>query len=138
MPPPRSSTRRSARRCQNCRRSRSMRSSRRATTSSGAWDGKGRRLSTRARRPCRRAADVKQLLWHHLPCNEDDASALALALNLHPTVARLLCLRGFGEPAVADRFLNPSLDHLHDPFLLKDMERAVTRLERALAGGERI
>ena len=81
---------------------------------------------------------MKSRLWQHLPCNEDDASALAITLNIHPTVARLLCLRGFGDPAVADRFLNPSLDHLHDPFLLADMDRAVTRLERALASGERI
>ena len=81
---------------------------------------------------------MKSLLWHHLPCNEGDATALAAALNLHPTVARLLCLRGFRDPADADRFLNPSLDHLHDPFLLTDMERAVVRLERALGAGERI
>jgi single-stranded-DNA-specific exonuclease len=81
---------------------------------------------------------MKSLLWQHLPCNEDDAAGLATALNLHPTVARLLCMRGLSDPAVADRFLNPSLDHLHDPFLLADMDRAVTRLERALANGERI
>jgi single-stranded-DNA-specific exonuclease len=81
---------------------------------------------------------MKSLLWQHLPCNEDDASGLATALNLHPTVARLLCMRGLSDPAAADRFLNPSLDHLHDPFLLADMDRAVTRLERALANGERI
>jgi single-stranded-DNA-specific exonuclease len=81
---------------------------------------------------------MKSLLWQHLPCNEDDALGLAAALNLHPTVARLLCMRGLSDPAVADRFLNPSLDHLHDPFLLADMDRAVTRLERALASGERI
>ncbi len=81
---------------------------------------------------------MKSLLWQHLPCNEDDASGLATALNLHPTVARLLCMRGLSDPAVADRFLNPSLEHLHDPFLLADMDRAVTRLERALASGERI
>jgi single-stranded-DNA-specific exonuclease len=81
---------------------------------------------------------MKSLLWQHLPCNEDDAAGLATALDLHPTVARLLCMRGLSDPAVADRFLNPSLDHLHDPFLLADMDRAVTRLERALANGERI
>ena len=63
---------------------------------------------------------------------------LTAALNIHPTVSRLLCLRGFSDPAVASRFLNPSLDHLHDPFLLTDMERAVARLELALTRGERI
>jgi len=81
---------------------------------------------------------MKSLLWHHQPCNEDAVVQLTAALSIHPTVARLLCLRGFSDPAVADRFLHPSLDHLHDPFLLTDMERAVARLELALTRGERI
>jgi single-stranded-DNA-specific exonuclease len=81
---------------------------------------------------------MKTLLWQHLPCNDEQAATLAAALNLHPTVARLLCMRGFTDPESADRFLNPSLDHLHDPFRLADMDRAVVRLERALAQGERI
>jgi single-stranded-DNA-specific exonuclease len=81
---------------------------------------------------------AKSLLWQHLLCNDDQASALAAALGLHPTIARLLCLRGLADPADAERFLNPSLDQLHDPFRLTDMDRAVTRLERAIAQGERI
>jgi single-stranded-DNA-specific exonuclease len=81
---------------------------------------------------------MKSLLWHHQPCDEDAVVQLTAALSIHPTVARLLCLRGFSDPAVASRFLNPSLDHLHDPFLLTDMERAVGRLELALTRGERI
>ncbi len=81
---------------------------------------------------------AKSLLWQHLLCNDDQASALAAALGLHPTIARLLCLRGLSDPADAERFLNPSLDQLHDPFRLTDMDRAVTRLERAIAQGERI
>ena len=81
---------------------------------------------------------MKSLLWHHQPCDEDAVVQLTAALSIHPTVARLLCLRGFSDPAVASRFLNPSLDHLHDPFLLTDMERAVARLELALTRGERI
>jgi single-stranded-DNA-specific exonuclease len=81
---------------------------------------------------------MKPLIWHHLPCDDDEASRLTAALQLHPTVARLLCLRGLSDPAAADRFLNPSLDHLHDPFRLAGMDRAVTRLEQALARGERM
>jgi len=81
---------------------------------------------------------LKSLLWHHLPCDDGQASALAAALEVHPTVARLLCLRGLSDPADAERFLNPSLEHLHDPFRLTDMERAVSRLEHALARRERI
>jgi single-stranded-DNA-specific exonuclease len=81
---------------------------------------------------------MKPLLWHHLPCEGEQSTLLAAALGLHPTVARLLCMRGFADPETAQRFLNPSLEHLHDPFKLADMERAVIRLERALAQNERI
>ena len=79
-----------------------------------------------------------KLLWQHLPCDEAQTAALAAALNVHPTVARLLCQRGLGDAEVASRFLSPSLDHLHDPFILADLARAVERLERAIANKERI
>lgn len=81
---------------------------------------------------------MKALLWQHLPCNDAHARTLAAALGVHPTVARLLCMRGFADPDTAQRFLNPSLDDLHDPFRLADMERAVLRLEEALARRQRI
>src|SRR4029078_6578432 len=81
---------------------------------------------------------MKTLLWNHLPCNDEDAKALGAALNLHPAVARLLCMRGLGDPEVARRFLPPTMDHLHDPYLLADMGKAVDRIERALAAKERI
>nr|MDP9323505.1 single-stranded-DNA-specific exonuclease RecJ [Acidobacteriota bacterium] len=81
---------------------------------------------------------MTSLLWHHLPCDDDQAAALAAALGVHPTIARLLCLRGLADADRASRFLNPSLEHLHDPFMLADMERAVLRIERALAHHERI
>jgi single-stranded-DNA-specific exonuclease len=79
-----------------------------------------------------------KLLWQHLPCDDGQTATIAAALNLHPTVARLLCQRGLGDAEVASRFLNPSLDHLHDPFLLTDLATAVDRLERAIAQKERI
>ena len=81
---------------------------------------------------------MKTLLWNHLPCNDEDTRALVSALNVHPTVARLLCMRGLRDPEAAARFLRPSMDHLHDPFLLADMGKAVERIERALAAKERI
>ena len=78
------------------------------------------------------------LLWNHLPCDDEQSQALGAALNLHPAVARLLCLRGLGDVAVAQRFLHPTMEHLHDPFLLADMGKAVERIERAVAVKERI
>ncbi len=81
---------------------------------------------------------TKSLLWHHLPCNDEQATALSAELGVHPVIARLLCLRGLADPDQARRFLHPDLAHLHDPFRLADMDRAVERLERAVAGRERI
>jgi single-stranded-DNA-specific exonuclease len=81
---------------------------------------------------------MKTLVWQHLPCDEPQVAGLAAALNLHPTVARLLCLRGLSDPETAQRFLDPSLDHLHDPMRLTDMGTAVVRLEQAIARRERI
>jgi single-stranded-DNA-specific exonuclease len=81
---------------------------------------------------------MKAILWDHLPCDDDAARVLGAALNLHPTVARLLCLRGLRDPETAARFLSPSMDHLHDPFRLAGMREAVDRLERAIVQKERI
>ena len=81
---------------------------------------------------------MKTLVWNHLPCNDEDTKTLVSALHVHPTVARLLCLRGLRDPEAAARFLQPSMDHLHDPFLLADMGKAVERIERALASKQRI
>jgi single-stranded-DNA-specific exonuclease len=80
----------------------------------------------------------KSLLWHHLPCDEDQTTALSAALGVSPIVARLLCMRGLADPEQAQRFLHPAIDHLHDPFKLADMRIAVERLEQALAQHERI
>src|SRR5262245_29522769 len=76
--------------------------------------------------------------WDHLPCDETAATTLAAALNIEPPVARLLCQRGFDNPEHAFRFLNPSLDQLHDPLLLADMRTAVDRIMAAIAQRERI
>jgi single-stranded-DNA-specific exonuclease len=81
---------------------------------------------------------MKTLVWEHLPCDDGAVAALEAALSLHPTVARLLCLRGFADPELARQFLHPSLDHLHDPFRLTGMTAAVERLEQAIARRERI
>ncbi len=64
--------------------------------------------------------------------------ALASALSLSPVLANLLVQRGIETPEEAAGFFNPSLDDLHDPFLMKDMDKAVDRITRAVADGETV
>jgi single-stranded-DNA-specific exonuclease len=63
---------------------------------------------------------------------------LAAALKISPFVAHLLLCRGIGTEAEARRFLEPKVDHLHDPFLLPDAQVAVERIARAIKDGEKI
>ena len=78
------------------------------------------------------------LRWDFTPVDDQAATALASAIGIDLPVARLLCQRGISDPEVATRFLNPCLDHLHDPMRLADMDVAVTRILAAIAGGERV
>lgn len=59
-------------------------------------------------------------------------------LKIHPTLCRLLVNRGIYTYAEARHFFRPQLAHLHDPFLMQDMRRAVERIERALRDEEHI
>ncbi|MEO6222459.1 MAG: single-stranded-DNA-specific exonuclease RecJ [Vicinamibacterales bacterium] len=77
-------------------------------------------------------------IWDDVASDVDGASRLAAALGVPPVVARLLQQRGLCDPDTADRFLNPLLTHLHDPFLLTDMRPAVARLRTAIERRERV
>ncbi len=63
---------------------------------------------------------------------------LSAALGIAPVLANLLVQRGIDTVEKADRFFRPSLAHLHDPFLMKDMDKAVARVEQAVRNGEKI
>ncbi|MDR4988063.1 MAG: single-stranded-DNA-specific exonuclease RecJ [Bacteroidales bacterium] len=63
---------------------------------------------------------------------------LAASLKIDHTLANLLAQRGITSYREAHDFFRPSLDNLHDPFLLKDMDVAVERIEQAVQHGERI
>ena len=76
--------------------------------------------------------------WKMLPADIQAEARLQIELGVHPILARLLVQRGLDTPEAADRFLNPSLDRLHDPFLLPDAEKACERLKQALANNEKI
>src|SRR3954470_9973966 len=76
--------------------------------------------------------------WDTLTCDDVASERLATQLGITPVVARLLCQRGLSDPDIASRFLNPSVDHLHDPMALADMGRAVDRILGAIERRERI
>jgi single-stranded-DNA-specific exonuclease len=70
--------------------------------------------------------------------DENQARDLAASLGVSPIVAGLLISRGHGDPNSARVFLNPSLEQLHDPFLMLGMSEAVSRLARAIDNQEPI
>jgi len=76
--------------------------------------------------------------WQVLTPNPAGAAALVEQLGLPPLLAHILATRDIVDPAAADRFLNPGLDDLHDPLLMRDMPHAVAVLRRALDSKHRI
>ncbi len=69
---------------------------------------------------------------------QEDIDTLANALNVDSLVAQLLLQRGISTFEEAKHFFRPQLSDLHDPFLMKDMDIAVERIEEAIANGENI
>ena len=63
---------------------------------------------------------------------------LAAGQKISPVLANLLVQRGIDTNEKASRFFNPRLEELHDPFLMKDMARAVERIEQAVKNREKI
>ena len=64
--------------------------------------------------------------------------ALGKAINVNTTLANMLVNRGVDSFQKAKDFFRPDLDKLHDPFLMKDMEKAVERLQLAISREEKI
>ncbi|HLT06409.1 MAG TPA: single-stranded-DNA-specific exonuclease RecJ [Cyclobacteriaceae bacterium] len=63
---------------------------------------------------------------------------LSKEINVNPTLANILVNRGINDFQEAKDFFRPNLDKLHDPFLMKDMDKAVERLSLAMDRGEKI
>ena len=59
-------------------------------------------------------------------------------LNISSAAARMLVVRGIQTADAARAFVRPSLDKLHDPFLMRDMDKAVERIHHAIAQNEKI
>jgi single-stranded-DNA-specific exonuclease len=80
--------------------------------------------------------------WIHLPEftpeQQQVADQLAESLKVSPALATLLVQRGILDFEQSRNFFRPDIDHLHDPFLMMDMDLAVARIQKALAAGEKI
>lgn len=68
----------------------------------------------------------------------DRIKNLSEEINVNPYLSAVLLQRGIENFASAKDFFRPSLNHLHDPFLMKDMHRAVDRLKQAIDTAEKI
>ena len=76
--------------------------------------------------------------WHILEGDAVKVSALQTALKIHPILCELLVQRGIEDFDKAKQFFRPSLNDLHDPWLMKDMDKAITRIEKAFEQNESI
>lgn len=70
--------------------------------------------------------------------NPKTVNTLAKSLQIDTPIASLLVQRGIETFEDAKSFFRPSLDHLHDPYLMKDMDKAVVRIQQAITNNENI
>ena len=66
------------------------------------------------------------------------ATDLSNKINISPEISQILNNRGINDEKDAEIFMNPSLEYLRDPFLMKDMKKATDRIKKAIENKERI
>src|ERR1700759_4942238 len=76
--------------------------------------------------------------WAMAATDPERPEALFRELKVHPALCRILVQRGIYTYEKAKAYFRPSLDQLHDPFLMKDMQQAVNRVLKALDSKEKI
>lgn len=81
---------------------------------------------------------MKRFRWTLLPADGEAVSALSEAVNVSLPIARSLLNRGVGSFEAAKGFFRDSLESLHSPHLFPDMQKAVRRVLRAIADGEKV
>jgi single-stranded-DNA-specific exonuclease len=79
-----------------------------------------------------------QKRWKLLQADEAAVASLHQALKINPTLCKILVQRGFNTFEKAKDFFRPQLNHLHDPWLMKDMMKAVNRILSAIQSKEKI
>jgi single-stranded-DNA-specific exonuclease len=80
-----------------------------------------------------------EYVWKQKPkASQSAIERLGKEINVNPTLANMLINRGVESFDQAKDYFRPNLTQLHDPFLMKDMDAAVQRIERAVLNRERI
>ena len=76
--------------------------------------------------------------WTYTPASADEVESLSKRAGISRVLAELLIRVGFGDHAQATQFMQPALSGLNDPFLLRNLEGAATRLRQAIARRENV
>ena len=76
--------------------------------------------------------------WNIQKTDPTISQSLQASLRIHPVICSILVSRGIHDYEQAKSFFRPSLDELHDPWLMKDMQLAVERITTAMQQGEKI
>ncbi len=76
--------------------------------------------------------------WNILNPDESEAEALQQSLKINNTICSILVERGINDFEKAKHYFRPQLSHLHDPWLMKDMQKAVDRIITAFEKKEKI
>ncbi len=79
-----------------------------------------------------------QARWNYVPVDAAKVESLQQSLKIDTVLCQLLVQRGIEDFEQAKAFFRPSLAHLHNPFLMKDMDKAVARINAAVSKGEKI
>jgi single-stranded-DNA-specific exonuclease len=79
-----------------------------------------------------------QKRWKILQAADDRIESLHDALKINRILCRILVQRGIDDFDKAHKYFRPQLEHLHDPWLMKDMDKAVNRILEAFARQERV
>src|SRR6185369_6477853 len=79
-----------------------------------------------------------QKRWNILSAGEEKIAALQQSLNINKALCNILVQRDIDTFEKAKDYFRPQLSHLHDPFLMKDMYKAVSRILAAINNQEKI
>jgi len=76
--------------------------------------------------------------WNILAADEEKVNSLQAALKVHPVICKILVQRGIETFDNAKDFFRPQLSSMHSPWLMKDMDKAVDRIVKAISEYEKI